>query len=295
MKVWAGAAAAAEDGLPAKPMIVQHLLTHTSGLIYNEDSEGLPGIYSAADIWGAGTLEEFVLRVARLPLDCEPGSEWNYGVSMDVLGRLVELLSGQPFDRFLQQRIFVPLGMVDTGFFVPESKLDRLAASYRATPTGGLERLDPDNFGVSDPETVPYGGHGLVSTASDYLRFAQMLANGGELEGVRILGSKTVELMMSNHLPPELGPAPLEAIDSWLCGSPRGIGFGLSGAVMVDPVLAEVPGSPGDFSWGGAASTYFWVDRQQGLVGLFLTQLAPSDAYPLRDLMRTLTYQAIVD
>ena len=300
MEVYAPGAApgpgpAVGESEPARPMTIQHLLTHTSGLVYNANEEGLPGIYRRSEIWSAATLEEFTRRVAELPLDCEPGSEWNYGVSMDVLGRLVEVLSGQPFDRFLEERIFEPLGMVDTAFYVPEEKLSRLAASYGATAGKGLERRDPNGLGFRDPGTVPYGGHGLVSTAADYLRFAQMLVNGGELDGFRVLGRKTVELMMSDHLGPQLGAAPLDGFDPWLPGSPAGFGFGLSGAVLRSAALAAVPGSVGDFSWGGAASTYFWVDPEEELVGLFLTQLAPSDTYPLRALMRVLTYQAIID
>jgi len=273
---------------------IKQLLTHTSGLVYGRDEPGVTEMYELADIFGSESLQGFVERLAALPLAAQPGTEWRYSVSMDVLGRLVEVISGQPFDRFLAERIFVPLDMIDTGFYVQEDKLARFAAVYRATDEGGMQRIDDQsqssflNHGV-----VPYGGHGLVSTARDYMRFALMLLNGGELEGVRILGRKTVDLLMSNHLGPEYGPQPLASAN--LQSSAQGVGFGLSGAVITDPALSSVLGSTGNFFWGGAASTYFWIDPKEQLVGMVLTQLMPSRTYPIRGEMRILTYQAIVD
>jgi CubicO group peptidase (beta-lactamase class C family) len=212
------------------------------------------------------------------------------------LGRLVEVIAGQSFDEFLAERIFEPLGMIDTAFIVPDEKWARFAAVYRATDEGGMERIDDEsqscflNRGV-----VPYGGQGLVSTASDYMRFALMLLNGGELEGVRVLGRKTVDLMMSNHLGPEYGPQPLASVEAALQSNAQGVGFGLTGAVITDPALSSVLGSTGNFTWLGAASTYFWVDRKEQLVGIALTQLRPSNTYPIWAEMRILTYQAIID
>jgi CubicO group peptidase (beta-lactamase class C family) len=282
---------------PARPMTIKHLLTHTSGLTYGSHMKGSTSIYRKVDLWKAPNLQEFVARLASAPLAAQPGTEWNYGVSMDVLGRFVEVLSGQPFDRFLNERIFRPLGMVDTGFHVPDDKLDRFAASYGpAGPDGGLKLLDaPRESPYRNPERVPHGGSGLVSTASDYLRFAQMLTNFGELEGVRILGRKTVELMMTNHLDPELGPGPLGEAAGWYQTDPRGLGFGLSGAVVTDVARGSLPGSAGSFFWGGNASTFFWVDPSERLVGLILTQLEPSSTYPIRGLIRILTYPALID
>ncbi len=297
MSVYLGGGADGPRTGPAGPMTIRHLLTHTSGLIYGGDShEGLAGIYERAGIWKASTLQEFADRVAALPLAAQPGTAWNYGVSLDVLGRLVEVASGMPFDRFLHERIFEPLGMVDTGFFVPRAKIERFAASYGPDDRGGMRRIDvPRESGFLDPGVVPYGGHGLVSTAADYLRFAQMLANGGTLDGVRILGRKTVDLMLSDHLGRDLGPAPLAEAAGWYQNDPRGLGFGLAGAVVTDPGLAGLSGSAGTFFWGGNASTFFWIDRAERIVGLLLTQLEPSDTYPLRGAIRALTYQALID
>jgi CubicO group peptidase (beta-lactamase class C family) len=198
----------------------------------------------------------------------------------------------------LKDRIFDPLGMDDTDFFVPDDKLDRFAANYRATPDGGMALED-------DPHTSPYrelpalemGGSGLVGTAADYLRFASMLVNGGELDGVRILGSKTVELMMMDHLNEEFPPDPLTSLFALQSGGRRvwGLGFGLTGYVVTDPALTGLPISKGVFAWGGAASTHFWVDREEDLVGIDLTQLLPDMTYPIAQLMQLLTYQAIVD
>ena len=295
--VYVGGSAKRPRTEPARPLTIRHLLTHTSGLLYGgESDDGVAEMYKRAEVWKADSLEEFVKRLAAQPLAAQPGTQWHYSVSLDVLGRLVEVVSGHPFDRFLKERIFDPLGMTDTGFFVPRGNLDRLAASYGPDGDGGMKLLDaPGESSYLDPEKIPYGGHGLVSTAADYLRFAQMLANSGELDGVRILGRKTVDLMMSNHLAPELGPAPLGEAADWYQSDPRGLGFGLSGAVVTDVGRGGLSGTAGSFFWGGNATTYFWVDREERLVGLLLTQLSPSDTYPLRGAMRALTYQALID
>lgn len=280
----------------AREMTIKHLLTHTSGLIYGDEEPVVPKLYKEAELWKSAGLEEFIDKLARLPLIAQPGTEWNYGVSTDVLGRLVEVLSGKPLDDFLAERIFQPLDMVDTAFYVPDEKLERFAANYQATPEGGMELIDrPQESDYRNPHSIPYGGHGLVSTAADYLRFAQMLANGGELDGVRILGRKTVDFMMLDHLGPELGPEPLGEAAGWYGMSPRGLGFGLTASVVRNVAQSSLVGSPGTFFWGGNAETHFWVDREEELIGLAFTQLTPSARYPIRAEMKILTYQAIID
>jgi len=277
----------------AGSMTIRHLLTHTSGLAYPDPEwSGVSNIYADAGIWNAGSLEEFASRIASLPLAAQPGTAWNYGVSMDVLGRLIEVVSGVSFDRFLHDRIFQPLRMENTAFWVPPDKRSRLASIYEATTQGGLKELDEP---FDDPEVVPYGGQGLVSTASDFLRFAQMLANGGELDGVRLLSPTTVSLMMADHLGDAFGPEPLRDFGPWLPSSARGVGFGLDGAVVTDVAGTGVPGSNGSYFWAGAASTHFWIDRQEQLVGLLLTQLKPVATYPLRAEMRVLSYGSLIE
>ena len=281
---------------PADPMTIEHLLTHTSGLAYDDPGPGVNEIYRNAGLWKVASLQEFVDKLTQLPLLYQPGTDWHYSVSMDVLGRLVEVVSGQPYDRFLVERIFEPLGMADTGFFVPAENADRLAALYRATPDGGFERVEGRRTDAAlSPDRVPFGGSGLLSTARDYLRFAQMLVNGGELDGTRILGRKTVDLMLGDHLGPRHGPSPLAGFEPWLQSSAEGVGFGFTGAVITDPALSCLPGSVGQFFWGGWASTFFFIDREEQLVGMVLAQLIPSDAYPLRADARILTYQALID
>ena len=303
MQVYAGVDLSTEEiqTKPAeKPITIEHLLMHTAGLTYGGSPNPVSQAYSKADFWAAPTLAEFSHRLAKLPLAFEPGSRWEYGVSMDVLGRLVEVVSQQRFDAFLRKRIFEPLQMNDTGFHVPDSKVNRFLDQYSR---------DGDGMKVSDAaaesrylnkDGVPYGGHGLVSTIDDYMRFTQMLVNNGELDGHRILGRKTVELMTMNHMGPEYGPVPLDA--SWVGRTENrradpnvGIGFGYGGYVITNVAQNAVPGTPGTYSWGGAASTYFFVDRKEKLTGVFLTQLRPSDSYPLRAQFRGLVYQAIVD
>lgn len=309
LRVWLdGNPAKYRTTAPLRDMTVRDLLTHTSGLTYgfnyNHPVDALyrrrgverPSPLAAPECdTPATTVEDMVERLADVPLLFSPGTSWNYSVSTDVCGRLVEILSGQRLDAFLQERILGPLGMVDTAFHVPADKAHRLAANYAATPAGGLHLVD-------DPTTSPYlqptdflsGGGGLASTAGDYLRFTHMLLNKGELDGVRILGRRTVEYMTMNHLP--------DGVDIAAMG-PRefngqvfeGIGFGLGFAVTLDPTRAQVIGSAGSYNWGGAASTAFWIDPAEELTVVFMTQLVPSSALPLRPQLRTLTYQAIVD
>ena len=284
-------------GIEGKPITIHHLLTHTSGLGYG---------FSSATPLGAlyterrtdfdpddGPLVEVVERLCRLPLVCHPGAAWNYSVSSDVLGRLVEVVSGQPFDRFLEERIFAPLGMVDTGFEVPPDKLARLATLYERSTGDGMAPVEtPANSRFSGGVTTFSGGGGLIATMADYFRFTEALRRNGELDGVRLLGRKTVAYMTCNHLPGDLADM---GQPSFTETSFAGIGYGLGFSVMLDPAKAGVIATPGEYAWGGYASTYFWVDPVEDITVIFLTQLQPSGCYPLRQELRALTYQALVD
>lgn len=294
LEVLVGGTADDPETVPARPMTIEHLLTHTSGIVYDDPAPPELGkMYARADPFNAGSLPEFIRRLARLPLASQPGTSWHYGASSDVLGRIVEVLSGESLDRFLAERVFAPLGMVDTGFHVPAEKAGRLAACYRAKRGGGIELQEAARGSpYLDPRIVPFGGHGLVSTAADFLRFGQTLADGGTCGRVRLLHPETVDLMMANHLGPEFGTRPLATLQSSLQCDPTGIGFGYGGAVIGNAAEASFHASAGTFSWGGNASTYFWIDRTAGLIGILMTQLSPSDALPLRAEMRTLTREA---
>jgi CubicO group peptidase (beta-lactamase class C family) len=283
------------------PITIEDLLTHTAGLSYNDDTvDGVPKLYAEADLWTVATLDEFTKRVASLPLVFDPGTHWHYSVATDVLGRLVEVASEQPFEEYLQQRVLGPLKMSDTAFFVPDSKIDRFTPLYRRDGEGMALAETVEESRYRDTNRVPFGGSGLVSTANDYLRFMQMLLNDGELDGARILGRKTVDLMMLDHLGPDI-QIPREP-DAWLANTENrsgdlnlGLGHGYGGYVIVDVAENDVPGTVGTYSWGGAASTYFFVDRKEQLAAIFLTQLIPSSSYPIRAQFRGLVYQAIVD
>ncbi len=291
---------ATESGLelaePEREVTIRDLLTHTSGLVYG-NPEGSP---VEAMVWQADreaekvvpdeTLEEWIQRLVKLLLAHQPGRRWRYGLSTDVLGYLIEVISGLAFDEFLKQRILVPLGMDDTSFHVPPEKIDRLATMYGPAEGGGIQVVDaPATSKYSRPKRFLSGGVGLVSTASDYLRFAQMLLNGGELSGVRLLGRKTVGLMTMNHLPDELIPIQLEPF------SLDGVGFGLGFWLLTNIAQAGVLGSEGAYWWGGMASTYFWVDPREELIGLIMPQFMPIGHYPLSEEYCALTYQAMVD
>ncbi len=297
MRIYAG-----DDTLPAqRPITIEDLLTHTAGLTYDSKTEtGVPRLYDEADLWSAASLEEFTAKVAALPLVFEPGSRWHYSVAYDVLGRILEIVAEQPFDEFLQSRILGPLKMVDTAFHVPDAKLDRFTTLYQRDGDGMRPVETATESGYRNRELAPFGGHGLVTTAADYLRFAQMLLNGGELEGVRFLGRKTVELMMMDHLGPDFERPRLN--DAWLGRTENrsgdmhlGLGYAFGGYVITDVAENDVPGSVGTYAWGGNGSTYFFIDPHEELIGLFLTQLMPSDSYPMRAQFRGLVYQAIMD
>ncbi len=299
VRVYAGGTADRYDTVPAKsPITFKQLLTHTSGLTYGFTGSPVSAIYQAAKFdfqSEESTLWSMMERLAKLPLLAQPGTEWNYSVSTDVLGALVETISGMGFDKFLKTRIFEPLGMTDTGFYVRADQRARFAANYQKEDGGGMKLIDePKTSRYLKPEPLCSGGGGLVSTASDYLRFCKMIARTGELDGVRILGRKTVEFMRVNHLQ--------SGGDLASMGMPRfsestmtGIGFGLGFAVVLDPAKAELLCSAGEHYWGGAASTAFWIDPQEDLIAILMTQLMPSSSYPIRRELRTLVNQALID
>ena len=286
---------------PRRPIIIRDLMTHTSGLTYTFIPSPVAASYAANGLEGSADavphddLAHYVRELAKRPLLAHPGTAWNYSVGLEVAGRVVEVASGQTFREFLKERIFDPLGMVDTDFYVPDEKLDRFAVNYAPTPEGGMVVVDdPETSAYRKPPKVEMGGSGLVATAGDYLRFAQMLANGGELDGVRILGPQTVALMMDNHLGSAYGPSPMSSLNLDM-GMSEGMGYGLGGYSVTDTGLTGLPASPGTYGWGGAASTDFFVDPEENLVGMVLTQLLPTGTYPLRPTMEVLTYQAIVE
>jgi CubicO group peptidase (beta-lactamase class C family) len=278
------------------PMRMIDLLRHTSGLTYSfQQRTSVDHAYRKLGLGVMGgkvTLDGMIEGLAQVPLEFSPGTAWNYSVSTDVLGYLVEKISGVPFAEYVHTRILHPLGMHDTDFHVPTEKASRFAACYAATSTGMVLQDDPARSSYLQPPAFYSGGGGLVSTASDYLRFCRMLLNGGSLDGVRIIGPKTLELMTSNHLPggkelPDL------SVSLFSESTYAGVGFGLGFAVTLDPARTLLPGNAGDFSWGGMASTYFWIDTREELIVIFMTQLMPSATYPIRRELRTLVYSAL--
>jgi CubicO group peptidase (beta-lactamase class C family) len=265
---------------------VQDLLRHTSGLTYGvfASSTRIGKMYIDANLWQQKTIEEFCKALAKIPLRNEPGTVWEYGHSTDVLGRVVEVASGQPLDQFISERILKPLKMVDSAWEVPAEKQGRIAEPK----AGGDKDWDPSvMLDVRKKTTLFAGGHGMVSTAGDYLRFAQMLANGGELEGVRILSRKTLAYAASNHVTPEISKGP-----NWLPGP--GYGFGLGFGVRLEQGMSEWNGTVGDFHWGGYAGTAFWVDPKEKLVPVLMMQ-APGKRAHYRVLLRDVVYQSLVD
>lgn len=271
-----------------RPITIQHLLTHTAGLanpyrgitrsLYNElRANRKPG----------GTVGDYVAELAKLPLNFQPGEHWEYGPATDVAGHLVEVLSGATLDEFLADRIFGPLGMPDTHFYLPSAKLPRFAALYRPNQAGKIElqeKPDKQSRWVRPPHVYFSGAGGLVSTASDYFRFHQMMLNGGELDGVRLLSPRTVRTMTANHI----GGKPV-----WLRGA--GYGFGLGYSVTTDAGLSAMPNAEGTYGWGGAYCTVFWVDPGDELIGILMTQVRPYTHLNIRQDFQTLTYQALVD
>jgi len=281
-----------------RPMTVRDLMTHQSGLTYGfMERTGVDAAYRRLkmDFRYQGTLQTWVKELAQLPLEFSPGEHWNYSVASDVLGYLVEAISGQRFDIFLRKQIFEPLGMSDTFFSVPEDKLERFSANYLIGKDRKIALLDdPADSVYSRPTAFFSGGAGLVSTGSDYIRFAEMLRRGGALDGVRIIGPRTIRYMTENHI-----TGGRDIAGSSLGGFSElrydGAGFGLGFSVMLDPVRAQVPTSKGEYGWGGMARTAFWVDPLEDLTVVFMTQLTPSSTFPLRSELRSLVYGSIID
>jgi CubicO group peptidase (beta-lactamase class C family) len=298
-RVYVGGPAAKPGTVPAtEPVRIWHLLTHTAGLTYGfhhahavdemyrakgYEFGAPPGVdlAGACEVWGG------------LPLLFQPGAEWNYSVATDVLGRVVEVASGQSLDAFFTEHVFAPLGMEDTAFSVAPDDIDRLAGLYLPNPEGGLARSAMGKAATRRPDFLS-GGGGLVSTAADYHRFTQMLARGGELDGARLLGPHTVAYMTRNHLP---GGADIEQFGRPIFSeSPqRGVGFGLGVSVVIDAAAGKAVTHEGEYAWGGLASTAFWVDPVAEVTAMFFTQLIPSSTYPIRPQLRTLVNQALLD
>ena len=305
VRVYAGGSDVKHVTVPAvEPVRVWHLLTHTAGLTYGfHRVHPVDAAYRAAGFewaWPRGTdLAGACDLWAGLPLLFQPGTEWNYSVATDVLGRVVEVASGQRLDEFFQDRILRPLGMTDTAFWADEATQPRLAALYTPGKDGTANRLDALGRGALKQPSLLSGGGGLVSTAADYDRFTQMLLHrpgspAGELDGTMLLSPRTVGYMTRNHLP---GGLDLETFGRPLFAEApfRGVGFGLGFAVVIDPAAGKVVCSPGELSWGGAASTTFWIDPVAGLTVSFFTQLLPSSTHPIRPQLRQLVYQALTD
>ena len=292
-----GASSVAEREPAERPVTFHDLFTHTSGFTYGFSGPGpVAEQYRRDELdFGprSGGLEATVERLSRVPLAFHPGRRWNYGVSTDVLGRLVEVLAGVPLDDYLRAEIFEPLGMTDTSFGLPADKTDRFAALYDATPEGGMTRVEgPDDSAFLDPVETFSGGGGLLSTIGDFARFAEMLRRKGELDGTRLLGRKTAAFMVSNQLPGDLAAMGQPVYNETTA---EGIGYGLGVCVMLDPAKARIVGSAGEFAWGGVASTAFWVDPVEDLTVVQATQLMPSSRYAIRRELRVLTYQSLTD
>jgi CubicO group peptidase (beta-lactamase class C family) len=288
-----------------RPVTFRHLLSHTAGLTYGSllETLGIGGqvhpvdqVYKALKVRREATedLDAFVAKLGRVPLRYQPGRQWMYSFATDVVGALVQRISDRPLDRFLEEEIIRPLKMVDTGFHVRPDQRARFAACYQRQPdrTAALQD-DPETSAYLKPPVFLSGGGGLVSTMADYHRFCEMLRRGGELDGVRLIGPRTLKLMAANHLPGGASLAEL-ALDSFSETTPVGVGFGLGFAVTVDGVRAGTP-SQGDYYWGGAASTIFWVDPKEDLVAILLTQLLPSTTFNFRGQLKSLVYAALED
>jgi CubicO group peptidase (beta-lactamase class C family) len=295
-QVWvSGEGEKMELAAPVRPMTMRNVLGHTGGLTYGATNHPVDRVYRAQGVQRAGeTLASFVDKLARVPLRYQPGEHWMYSFSTDVCGYLVEAISGKRFDRYLEETVFEPLGMSDTSFSVAPKKAARLAANYQREPDKSLKLID-------DPADSPYlkepaffsGGGGLTSTTADYLRFCEMLRRGGELDGERIIGSRTLEMMHKNHL---AGGRDLmqTAIGAFSETAYEGVGFGLGFATTLGEVEAGSIGA-GDYYWGGAASTIFWVDPREDLVVIFMTQLMPSATFNFRGQLKNIIYSALVD
>jgi CubicO group peptidase (beta-lactamase class C family) len=280
---------------PESPMTFRHVLSHTSGLSYGATRHPADKLYRTHRVRRdqGETLQTFVDKLANVPLHFQPGSRWLYSYSTDVCGHLVEALSGKTLDRYFDEHIFQPLGMTDTAFHVAPEKQDRFAANYERGPDKKLKLLDdPERSAYLTPPTFFSGGGGLTGTTRDYLRFCEMLRCRGKLDGERIIGSRTLDLMTRNHLVG--GDLSTMAVGAFSETAYDGVGFGLGFAMSLDPVAAGAMGE-GDYYWGGAASTIFWVDPAEDLVVVFMTQLMPSATFNFRGQLKNIIYSAIED
>jgi CubicO group peptidase (beta-lactamase class C family) len=300
VKVWDKGTTLRPYTVPAiEPIRMWHLLTHTSGLTYGfMQSHPVDALYRAAGydfaIAAPGDLATTARNWAKLPLLHQPGSRWSYGVSTAVLGRVLEVIAGQTLDELIAERILTPLKMTDTRWWVDAEDAHRMAALYVANPADGTAvRYDLIGAGAFKAPRMLGGGEGLISTAADYHRFTQMLLREGELDGVRLLSSRTVRYMVRNHLPEGKTLADLST-GGFAETTLDGVGFGLGFAVLLDPALAKMMGSEGLYYWNGAASTTFWVDPAEELTAMLFTQLMPSSLHPLRPQLRQLVYSALV-
>jgi len=288
---------------PHRPITFRDVLCHTAGLTYGG---GLPGVgiqhpidkvYRALKIRsldGADTMGEFMDKLARVPLRYQPGQAWMYSLATDVCGALVELISGKPLAQYLDEVIFQPLGMKDTSFTVAPDKIDRFAANYQRGPDKKLQLIDdPATSNFTKDPGFKSGGGGLTGTSADYLRFCEMLRRGGELDGHRVLGPRTIAMMHMNHLPGGQELTKL-ALGGFSETAYDGVGFGLGFASSLDEVAAGGLGA-GDYYWGGAASTIFWVDPKEDLSVVFMTQLMPSGTFNFRGQLKSIVYPSIID
>ena len=283
---------------PDREMTIGDLLSHQSGLTYGfMERTNVDAAYRELGIEKESqeNLEEFVDVLSTIPLEFSPGTAWNYSVSTDVCGYLIEVISGKPLDSFLEEEIFQPLGMLDTGFYVPSIKTQRLSSNYEYREGKEPILIDDAHSGsYINPPTLLSGGGGLVSTLDDYMAFCKMILGRGSLEGHRILSRKTLDLMSSNHLTngEDLRSC---AYGRWSETSYTGVGFGLGFSVLLDPAASQISGSKGELAWGGAASTAFWIDPLEDIAVVFLTQLIPSSTYNVRRELRSLVYSALSD
>ena len=281
-----------------RPLTMRHLFTHTAGLSYGWDlNHPVDKLYQQMSEFGPrrhpnATLKDTVMALTRLPLHFQPGTRWKYSLSIDVIGHIVEIISGQSLDRFFDDNIFKPLGMPDTAFYVPSEKMPRLAKVYGHV--GDSPQLE--HIPVVFTEALPHppahliAGGGLFSTLPDYARFAQMLVNGGELDGVRLLSPTTVTMMETNQAPAEALPYGFSENDLYHAG----YGYGIGMRVLMDVAATGMAGSVGEFGWDGAFSTYFWIDRHEQLFGVLMVQHQPNAYYPIANQFKALTYQALV-
>ena len=281
---------------PKRHMTIRDLLSHMSGLTYDFMLRtNVDAAYRKTKLQATGDLQAMIDTLAQLPLEFSPGDQWNYSVSTDVCGYLVEHFSGMKLDKYFQKHIFDPLGMEDTGFSCAKEKVDRLASLYEQHPKKGPVLVDPGGAKTArvKKRKMLSGGGGLLSTMSDYYRFCSMLLNQGELDGTRIIGRKTLAMMASNHLPDNKDLTEMSQ-SAFSETTYQGVGFGLGFSVILDPVKTQSLTDVGEYGWGGAASTVFWINPKEEMVVIFLTQLLPSSTYQVRRELRSLVYSSLM-